>query len=580
MRKTICLPFILPAILCATPAYSAVYHVAQTASASDENPGNDSAPWRTIARAVQDLEPGDTVYIHEGTYREWVAPQRSGTAEAPISFVGTSRDKVILTGADRITDWVPEPKSKTVFRHTPWKHRFVINHDEAGRAVLHHPEDDRHKLIGRTEQVIVDGNLLLQVLNREDLVEGTFFVDLAADSLLVWLEDGRDPREHEVEASTRGWVFGYNPWSGKGEADFIRLENATIRYAANFAQRGALYVGGDGWHIGNVIVEWTNGCGVTVGGDGLKVEKLISRKNGQMGMGGNPTNAVLEDIQLLDNNWKGFSTRWEAGGMKFTFARNTVLRRVEAARNDGPGIWFDIDNRACTVTQSFVHHNVGPGIFVEISGREGFDVTDNLCVENGLSESSNWGAAGILLGESQRCRVERNVCIGNRDGIAIRMQGPRDCPSIDLGSDGKRRTISYVTGKHHICHNVMAFNLKWQLAFYGDNPFFGPHPSAAANKTAKPLLDPEKRELVIDSNLYFTQADQGLVLYGAGWRPKHQEFLSLRQWQMSHPFDRSSRFADPKFLDLKGRDYRLHRASPARRLKAVPDKMPVGMPID
>ena len=564
-------------VLSPVTACAAVYHVAQSPSASDDNAGSEDAPWRTISRAVEELRPGDTVYIHDGVYREWVAPRVSGTADAPISFVGTSKEKVILTGADEIVEWEPVPESGNVYCHAPWEHRFSISRDKDGQPVMHHPSDEAHKLIGRAEQVIVDGKLLQQVLKREEMAEGTFFVDIEGKTLFVCLRDGADPREHEVEASARGWVFGGNPWSGKGEADFIRLGNVTIRHAANFAQRGALYVSGDGWHIANVTVEWTNGCGASMGGNGLKVERFISRNNGQMGIGGQPTNAVLEDIQLFDNNRKGFGWGWEAGGMKFTHAHRVVMRRVEAARNDGPGIWFDIDNRACAVTESFVHDNVGPGIFVEISGREGFDITDNLCVGNGFSEKSDWGAAGILLGESQECRVERNLCLGNREGIAIRMQGPRNCSSIEVDTDGTRPTLTYVTGKHRIEHNVLAFNQNWQLAFYADNPFFGPHPSAGANKQAKPPLDPEKLDLTIDSNLYFGQGNQGLILYGASWRPKHQKFYSLQQWQTTHPFDRHSGFADPKIRNTGQNGYRLHRSSPARRLKAVPEKSPIGM---
>jgi hypothetical protein len=573
MRQGCWLAVLIFGLPASVPA--AVYHVAQTSAASDENQGSEAAPWRTISRSLAGLAPGDTVVIHKGVYREWVAPKVSGTAEKPITFTGAPDEEVILTGADAITEWERVAGDRPIYAHKPWTYRFIVAQTPEGQPIFHHPGDERHKLIGRAEQVVVDEELLEQVLRLDQMGPGTFFADLDGKTLYVWLPKGADPRQHEVQASTRQLVFGQNPWTKQGVADFIRLQNVTIRYAANFAQRGPLWVGGDGWRIEDVVVEWTNGSGVSLGGKGLRVKNLISRHNGQMGMGGSPREAVLEDVQLLDNNRKGFDSGWEAGGMKFSLACDVVLRRVEAARNGGPGIWFDIDNRKCTVTQCFVHDNVGSGIMVEISGREGFTITDNLCVANGLKKESGWGSAGILLAESRQCTVERNLCLGNREGIAIRMQEPRPCPSQELQKDGSNAMLEYVTGEHVIRRNVLAFNQQWQLAFWGDNPFFGSHPSAGADQ-GKPPIDPEKLNLTIDSNLYFARPKQGLILYGPDWRPKHQKFTDLAAWRQSHPFDRGSVFADPQLVAPSKGDYRLRRTSPAYRLKAVPENIPMG----
>ncbi len=48
-----------------------IYHVAREhPSASDANPGTEAAPFRTIGRAAQLAEPGDTIRVHSGVYRE------------------------------------------------------------------------------------------------------------------------------------------------------------------------------------------------------------------------------------------------------------------------------------------------------------------------------------------------------------------------------------------------------------------------------------------------------------------------------------------------------------------------------
>jgi hypothetical protein len=68
------------------PAWAATYYVA--VDGSDENPGTESQPWRTIQHAFDQAEPGDTVKVGEGTYDEIVSSQRSGTPTARIVFDG------------------------------------------------------------------------------------------------------------------------------------------------------------------------------------------------------------------------------------------------------------------------------------------------------------------------------------------------------------------------------------------------------------------------------------------------------------------------------------------------------------
>ncbi len=530
----------------ASLTWATVYHVAQNGAASDDNPGTEEAPWRTISRALGTVQPGDTVLIHAGTYREWVAPQVSGTATAPITFAGAPGEEVVLTGADLVTGWERQEGPDPVYRHSPWTARFAVSRDAEGNPIYHHPGDDRHRLIGRCEQVIVDGRLLDQVLTREEMRPASFFADLEGQGLYVWLEDGSDPAAHTMEASTRQWVFGYNPWSGQGRADYIHLANVTIRYAANHAQRGALWVGGDGWQLDNIVVEWTNGCGVGIGFRGCQVNNLVSRNNGQMGMGGNPESAYLQHVKLLDNNRKGFDAGWEAGGMKFAFARDTILSDFEAARNNGPGIWFDIDNRGCVIRDSVCHDNAGHGIFIEISG--GFLITNNLCYRNGTGGS--WGSAGICVGESEDCLIEHNTCVENPNGLAIREQGPRDFE----GRFG--RPCSYRVRNFVAQFNICAYNAEYQFGLWSDNSFFGPHPSPEVGLQGTPL-DPAAANLRLDYNCYFAADGQGMILWGVPWREKHRKYTDLATFTAEHAQDSNSMVAEPPFVDRAGGDYRL-----------------------
>ena len=181
--------------VCGPAARAATYHVAQQqAGASDNHPGTAAAPWKTISQAARTLQPGDTA-IHAGTYREWVQPARSGGADRPIVYRAAEGEKVVLTGADIITGWAPAREH--VWKKEPWNYTFFT-----------HPNDARHHLIGRCEQVIVDGKLLKQVENPKDMAAGTFSADTAKKVLYAWLPGGDDPAKHLVEASVRSLCFG------------------------------------------------------------------------------------------------------------------------------------------------------------------------------------------------------------------------------------------------------------------------------------------------------------------------------------------------------------------------------------
>ncbi|MCE9608130.1 MAG: right-handed parallel beta-helix repeat-containing protein [Planctomycetia bacterium] len=58
--------------------------------------------WKTIARAVKTLEPGDTLYLEPGTYAGGFELQASGSAKAPIIVRGRGTGAAVVEGAVRI----------------------------------------------------------------------------------------------------------------------------------------------------------------------------------------------------------------------------------------------------------------------------------------------------------------------------------------------------------------------------------------------------------------------------------------------------------------------------------------------
>ena len=487
----------------------------------------------SIQAAIDKASPGDTIVLHAGIYRESIKVNRDG-----LTLVAAPGEEVVITGADPIplSDWEKLP-DKPILRHTPWKYRWPT-----------HPNDERHKLIGRGEQVIADGHLLRQVADLDHMESGTFYAD-PGNALYVWLPEGAQ----QVKASVRRVLMSVT-------ASHVVVRGLHFRYASNAAQQAAFDVAGSDNLAEDCLVEWTNGVGAGLSGERNTMRRLVSRFNGQMGMSGHGSN-LMEECTLEGNNVKGYSKGWEAGGIKITESRGFRIVRCRAIRNDGPGFWFDIDNRNELVENSYAAENNGSGIFVEIS--ETATIRQNVCVRNGLKdEPGAWNGGGIELGEAMHCTVEHNISVGNRSGIVVRQQKVRTLPADDRHDRAAEK--QYYSDGHVFSRNILAFNKDWQFALYGDNPFFGAKREATAAEME--LWDPDKRGWQSGDNIYFAAPGEGLILWGAKWLPRHQEFSDLAKFTAGHKLDATSIVADPQFKNWEGGDFTMPPDSPAAKI--------------
>ncbi|MHC4498334.1 MAG: DUF1565 domain-containing protein, partial [Planctomycetota bacterium] len=80
------------------------YHV--SVRGDDQNKGSSSKPFRTISAAARVAQPGDTITVHGGTYRERVTPPRGGESDAKrIVYRAAEGEKVIIKGSEVIDGW-------------------------------------------------------------------------------------------------------------------------------------------------------------------------------------------------------------------------------------------------------------------------------------------------------------------------------------------------------------------------------------------------------------------------------------------------------------------------------------------
>lgn len=519
---------------------AATYEVAQrNPQASDANEGSQERPWKTIARAAEKAKAGDRVIIRDGIYREHIVAKVSGTAEAPITFEAAPGANVVLTGADRLAGWKKANDGTRIYQ-VPWPHRFV-----GWSKQMTHPDDEYHLLIGRCEQVAIDGYLLRQVLASNQIAPGTFFADITNQILFVEDAGQRDLNKVSVEGSVRQEIL-------RVEGDYVQVRGLRFRFAANMAQHGAVALAGKQDMLEDCVMEYMNSSGATFSGEQQVVRRCAFRENGQLGFGANGAHDLLFTECLVEkNNIKGFDRGWEAGGDKLVLCRNAVLERSRFLRNRGNGVWFDIGNEQCTVRQCLIAENEDSGIFYEIS--YGLQAHDNVITENGFAQTAGaWGAqAGISISSSPECVIEQNLIVGNREGFNFREQ-TRTTPRI-----GKKGDVPIWNHDEMIRRNIIALNRDAQIWGWFDVKDNRHWPGETGkNEVASEELTLGKLRLSFMENVYFAEPGQGWFQWGVTWA-RHKGYANLSDFQRSLGLDAASRVLNPGFANVRALDFRI-----------------------
>lgn len=85
------------------------------ARGNDEHDGSEKMPWKTVVRAVRQLQPGDTLYLRGGIYYESLTLALHGTPEQPITIRSYPGESAIVDAGlrefwdDPAAAWEPVP---------------------------------------------------------------------------------------------------------------------------------------------------------------------------------------------------------------------------------------------------------------------------------------------------------------------------------------------------------------------------------------------------------------------------------------------------------------------------------------
>lgn len=377
-------------------AWAKTYHVdGRSPRASDDNPGTEELPFKTINRAADVLEPGQRVLVHPGVYRECIRPERGG--KSPSQMIGYHAEgEVIVKGSESVGDkWVAHDAAGGIWaldletvpfgEYNPFA---LDNLPGASFDIMDWAKDLRGMLPYTLPRGMLfqDGQRLQRVAARDELLktEGSHWTDRPAGKLFVHTRGAKNPNELLMEITTRRGCFRPRV-RGLG---FIHVRGFLFEQVGNGfprPQEGALSVcAGHHWLIEENTVRQVNGVGIDIGngwyGGAVKPPEEgkneagwnIVRRNrvcqtGVCGITGLPgKNALIEENVLQDNTIYPVERIYECAGIKTHANQGTLIRRNLIVDSSINGIWMDWDNRDSRCTQN-VMVNCATGIFIEAS---------------------------------------------------------------------------------------------------------------------------------------------------------------------------------------------------------------------
>jgi hypothetical protein len=417
------------------------YHVAK--NGSDSNPGTAEKPFLTIQAAADIAGPGDVITVHEGIYREWVNPPRSGTSDSNrIIYRAAENNKVEIKGSEVIKGW--EVVTGTIWRVS--LPNAFFNDYNPYKDIIHGDWFNPLGRIHHTGEVYLNGESLWEVALVGDVLHPKLQKEKynAESSMLTWFCEsnkentfiyanfqGADPNTETVEINVRKSCFypeqtGINYITISG----FRMSQAATQWAPPTAEQIGL-VGTNwskGWIIENNIISDSKCSGITLGKHGDEFDNTsedsaegyvetihralkrgwnkenigshIVRNNtiyncGQTGICGS-LGAIFSTIQNnnIFNIWtKRQFTGAEMGGIKIHAAIDMVIKNNRLF-NCGRGLWLDWMAQGTLVSQNLLYNNSTDDVFVEVNHGP-FILENNLL----LSELSlrDWSEGGAYI---------------------------------------------------------------------------------------------------------------------------------------------------------------------------------------
>ena len=381
----------------AVPVWAADLYVAK--NGRDSNDGSKKKPFLTINHAAQIANPGDTVIVSGGVYREWVNPARGGNSENErITYMAAPGERVVISGAENVKGWKKKGDGiwivklpNTFFGElNPYaeliRHPEVVEQDESGDGwgwLKYGREAHRG-------DVVLGYEGLTEKHSRDDLTKPmTWYAEVGDKKTTIWANFGdKKPNTQGVEISVREQAFS----PSKAGLDYINVRGLVFSQVANHwappteYQPGVIAPnGGANWIIENNVINYAKAVAISIGQptENVRLRKRgrhIVKNNiiwrpGQAGIAGQQWNQFSQVIGnvIEDVNYRMEFGGWETAAIKFHVTTNMLIENnfirdvytVDPEIGAAHGIWVDFFNTNFEVNRNVITGSQSHSILFE-----------------------------------------------------------------------------------------------------------------------------------------------------------------------------------------------------------------------
>jgi parallel beta-helix repeat protein len=406
----------------------------------DDRDGSAQEPVATLEKAIERVQAGKTIVMHDGDYRESL-----GAVVKPFILQPYPHATVWLKGSILHTAWTKQ-SGVNEWKADGWTSPFCID-EEADppvrdpAVVCYNPAAvDTGSAAGLPEQVFMNGLEFTQVTDRSQVAgHSRFFVDPTTGELVI----GLDPAHTDMELSQHAKAFTLQThWNGGPGASGAKVFGIGFtHYAPHWHEDelGAVVVQAeDVTFEGNTVVG-NAGTGVAATWNpGVYRNNNVSR-NGYRGMVVHYADgSVLEGNTIDRNNTQRFKidgcgSTCTVAAVKATHTTGLRVTNNRFTNTYGAGFWCDVACLDADIVANTASNNIGAGIFYEISDG-GFIAFNRIVNTKGHDRDGDGDSdeadddqfsAGVKVANSPNVEIIANTFTNNHRQLAL-FDGDRD----------------------------------------------------------------------------------------------------------------------------------------------------------
>ena len=534
--------------------FSQQYHVAK--HGNDNNLGTVESPFLTISKAAKIALPGSVITVHEGTYRERIAPSHGGLSTTkPIIYQAAKGEDVWIKGSEIIKQWKK-------FKGNVWMvkidNKFFGDFNPYVEIVQGDWLLNTYGMDHHLGEVYLNGDSLYEVgklsdvsdenpLGRANDKDGSrykWFCKTENGFTTIYANFmGLNPNDELVEINVRPAVF----FPKKTGINFITVRGFKMAHAATqWSPPTAEQVGligpywSKGWIIEDNLITDSKCTGISIGKErasghnewtNLKVKHGTQRERDvvfkalklgwsfetigshiirnntiknceQTGISGHlgGIGSQIYNNHIYNIHIKKQFFGYETGGIKLHAPIDVIIKN-NLIHDNYRGIWLDWQSQGTRVSGNIFYNNEKEDLFNEVN--HGPMLVDNNIM---LSEIS-------ILNASQGTAYAHNLITGK---IIIRKVSNRYTPYHFSHSTSVKGLMTILTGDDRYYNNILTSN-------HQTKPYKGPASDKIHNgldaydgyplssdywyKGKRPDdFAKHKLPVYINSNLYFNKA--------------------------------------------------------------------------